>query len=152
MLPGGNGIQAAQIAADHFRSMNIQVFREESNVIKDLTLPAAELPVIDESRLLSEFGGSREILAELRDLFLEHAPPLYESISKAVTEGELAVIAADGHSLKGACATYGAPRLAEVCKEMELAAKAGDLETVQAYQSHFEEEYQKVFESIKTMG
>jgi len=121
-------------------------------VIKDLTLPGPELPVIDESRLLAEFGGSHEILAELRDLFLEHAPPLYDTISEAAASGDLEVIAQDGHSLKGACATYGAPRLAEVCKEMELAAKAGDLETVQAYSPYFEEEYAKVFEAIKTLG
>ena len=42
-------------------------------MLKDLALPTPDLPVIDESRLLAEFGGDREILAELRDLFLEQA-------------------------------------------------------------------------------
>ena len=132
--------------------MKIQVFREESIVIKDLTLPADELPVIDESRLLAEFGGNREILAELRDLFLEHAPPLYETISKAAVEGDLDVIAADGHSLKGACATYGAPRLAMVCREFEMLAKEEDLPTVRANIAHLEMEYHAVFEAIGTIG
>ena len=34
---------------------------------KELDLPGPDMPVIDESRLMAEFGGDREILAELRD-------------------------------------------------------------------------------------
>ena len=73
----------------------------------EVALPGLEVPVIDESRLMAEFGGDAEILAELRDLFLEHAPPLYEAILQAIETRDLTVIASDGHSLKGACATFG---------------------------------------------
>ena len=38
---------------------------------KELNLPGADMPVIDESRLMDEFGGDEEILRELRDLFLD---------------------------------------------------------------------------------
>ncbi len=110
------------------------------------------MPVIDESRLMAEFGGDKEILAELRDLFLEHAPPLYEAIKQALGDQDLAVIARDGHSLKGACATYGAPRLAMVCKVIEMAAKAGDWETIDAQRQLFSDEYEKVFEAIGNLS
>ena len=103
----------------------------------EYALPGPEMPVIDESRLMAEFGGDREILAELRDLFLDHAPPLFESIRQAIADRELDVIARDGHSLKGACATYGAPRLAMICKVVELAAKAGDWATIDQHQDQF---------------
>ena len=119
---------------------------------QDITLPGADLPVIDESRLMEEFGGDREILAELRDLFLEHAPPLFDSILAAIGSQDLAVVARDGHSLKGACATYGAPRLAMVCKVLELSAKEGDLATVTAQRELFAAEYEKVFESISNLS
>lgn len=119
---------------------------------QEITPPGAEIPVIDESRLMEEFGGDREILAELRDLFLEHAPPLFESILAAMGSRDLTVVARDGHSLKGACATYGAPRLAMVCKVLELAAKEGDQATVAAHRELFVAEYEKVFESISHLS
>lgn len=117
-------------------------------MIKDLALPGPEMPVIDESRLLSEFGGDREILAELRDLFLAQAPPLYTAILGAMDRGDIAVLVKDGHSLKGACATYGAPRMTMVCKEIELAGKAGDLETARAWRTAFEQEFAALSEGI----
>lgn len=117
-------------------------------MIKDLALPGPEVPVIDESRLLSEFGGDREILAELRDLFLAQAPPLYAAILEAMDRGDIAVLIKDGHSLKGACATYGAPRMTTVCKEIELAGKAGDLETARAWRGPLEREFAALRDGI----
>ena len=118
----------------------------------DLALPGPDTPVIDESRLMAEFGGDREILAELRDLFLDHAPPLFEAIRDAFTSRDLTTIARDAHSLKGACATYGAPRLAMVCKVIELAAKGGDWNVIDAHQSLFVTEYEKVFAAIGSLS
>ncbi len=118
----------------------------------EIALPGPDMPVIDESRLMTEFGGDLEILAELRDLFLEHAPPLFESIKEALTSQDIAVIARDAHSLKGACATYGAPRLAMVCKAVELAAKASDWDAINAHKELFTTEYDKVFEAISSLN
>ena len=113
-----------------------------------LTLPGPDVPVIDENRLMSEFGGSPEILAELRDLFLEHAPPLYEGIGQALDGGDLPTIVDMAHSLKGACATYGAARLAMVCKDLELSARAGDLDTARLWRPALDQEYEAVFKAI----
>jgi len=118
-------------------------------VSKDLALPGPEMPVIDENRLLDEFGGDQEILDELKALFLEHVPPLYEGIENAVAQADAEVLASNVHSLKGACATYGAPRLAEVCKQIEMLARTGDLDAVQANMDVLAEEYGKVFETIQ---
>ena len=119
---------------------------------KDLTLPGPGMPVIDENRLMREFGGDEEILAELRDLFLDHAPPLYEAIVKAVEAGDCESLVKDAHSFKGACATYGAPRLAHVCKEFETWAKEGDLDSVQTHLGCLENEYRAVFEALGSIG
>jgi HPt (histidine-containing phosphotransfer) domain-containing protein len=117
-------------------------------VIKELALPGPEVPIIDESRLLSEFGGDREILAELRDLFLEQAPPLYAAILKSMDSANVPDMVKDAHSLKGACATYGAPRMTAVCKEIELAGKVGDLETAQAWRAVFVVEFAALKDGI----
>ncbi|MBU8871696.1 MAG: Hpt domain-containing protein [Gemmatimonadales bacterium] len=114
--------------------------------------PGPEIPVIDESRLISEFGEDAEILAELRDLFLQHVPPLYNSILEAVANGDALKLAQDAHSLKGACATFGAPRLAMVCQEFEKFGKAEDTETALGNLALLTEEYESVFSSIGSVG
>lgn len=115
---------------------------------KELTLPGPEVPVIDADRLLAEFGGNQEILDELRGLFLEHAPPLFDSIMAAAAAGDLTILGRDAHSFKGACSTYGAPRLAHICKEFELAAKGGDGEAVKPHLEAFRREYEAVCEAL----
>jgi len=121
-------------------------------VSKELAPPGPDVPVIDETRLLEEFGGDQEILNELRDLFLEHVSPLYTDIEQACNTGYKDAFAVSIHSLKGACATYGAPRLAMVCKEMEGWARDGDMASVKNAFEHLSREYQLVFEQIKGVG
>jgi len=118
----------------------------------DLALPGPDVPVIDETRLLEEFGGDQEILAELRDLFMEHVPPLVEEIIQSAATGDMDAISKQAHSLKGACATYGAPRLAMVCKIVELSGRAGDNDKVQAHIDHLRQEYEAVCENIVGIG
>lgn len=114
----------------------------------NLNLPGPDVPAIDETRMMNEFGGSPEILAELRDLFLEHAPPLYEGIKQSAQDGDVQSVVDQAHSLKGACATYGAERLTMVCKEIEMAARNADLDTVRAYDEHLTREYEAVLEAV----
>jgi HPt (histidine-containing phosphotransfer) domain-containing protein len=118
----------------------------------DFALPTPDLPVVDENRLLSEFGGDASILAELRDLFMEHVPPQFAEIEAAIAAGDTEALARHTHSLKGACATYGAPRLAMICKSAELAARQGDIAVIREHQDQLREEYQKVCEQISSVG
>lgn len=85
------------------------------------------VPVLDQSRLLQEFGDDPEVLEELRRLFLEHIPPLIDEIRTALTTGDGERAARSAHSLKGAVSTYGGMRLAGLCKTLELTARNGDL-------------------------
>jgi HPt (histidine-containing phosphotransfer) domain-containing protein len=117
-----------------------------------MTLPGVEVPVIDESRLRNEFGDDQEILDELRELFLEHAPPLYAAMTEAIANGDCETLVRDAHSFKGACATYGAARLAMVCREFEMMAKENDLESIRANCGHLDTEYKAVFEAIGNIG
>ncbi len=119
---------------------------------KELALPGPDVPVIDETRLLEEFGGDQDILNELRDLFLEHVPPLYTDMQQACDDADKDAFAISVHSLKGACATYGAPRLAMVCKELEAWARDGDMQSVKDSFEHLSDEYQSVFEQIQGAG
>jgi len=115
----------------------------------DLALPGADLPVIDKNRLMAEFGDMPEIMSELRDLFLEHAPPLYEAIIQGAQDNDNEALLKAAHSLKGACSTFGAPRLTHSCLEIEAAAKAQDVDAIKAYLAVFEEEYNMACSEIR---
>jgi two-component system sensor histidine kinase/response regulator len=114
----------------------------------EFTLPGDDLPVVDETRLMSEFGGDPTILAELSNLFMEHVPPLFEEILQALEAEDATALAAHTHSLKGACSTFGAPRLAHVCKCAEMAARQGDVQVVKDNVEALREELDKVCQKI----
>ena len=118
----------------------------------ELTAPGPDIPVIDESRLIAEFGEDAEVLTELRDLFLQHVPSLYNCIHEAIGTGDATLLANNAHSLKGACATYGAPRLAMICLEFEKMGKDGDMTSAQENLALLDEEYEKVFLAIGSVG
>ncbi len=144
-----NHVQGPVVPADtYYRIVPYLPPKEDIAVSTHLSLPGDDAPVIDESRMMNEFGGSPEILAELRDLFLEHAPPLYVGIKQAIKECDIKAIIDQTHSLKGACATYGAVRLTVVCKEVEMAARRNDLNAVHEYVPYLAEEYEAVLEAV----
>ena len=90
-------------------------------------VPLADLPVLDQSRLVNEFGDDPTVLNELRDLFHEHVPPLLDAIRSAHEASDCQAIARTAHSLKGAAATYGAMRLSEAGRAVEMLARDGCL-------------------------
>ncbi|MFO7653353.1 MAG: Hpt domain-containing protein [Candidatus Krumholzibacteriia bacterium] len=106
------------------------------------------LPVLDTSRLLTDFGDSPEVLSELRDLFLEHVAPQAEAIAAAVAAGDPVRLADQAHNLKGACSTYGALRLTAVCHALELAGKGGELTTAAALLPHLDDEIARLVEHL----
>lgn len=87
----------------------------------------ADLPALDQKRLVSEFGDDPAVLKELRDLFREHVPPLLDAIRSAHEASDCQAIARAAHSLKGAAATYGAMRLSEAGRAVERLARDGCL-------------------------
>jgi HPt (histidine-containing phosphotransfer) domain-containing protein len=122
---------------------------KEIGLPSQLLDPKTALPVLDESRLLDEFGDDPEILAELRDIFLEHIPPLLDKIRDAWRSGKAEAVAGAAHSLKGACSTYGALRLAEISRGLEEKARQGELPLSVDIISLLEEELAQVIETLR---
>ncbi|MFC4007312.1 response regulator [Nonomuraea purpurea] len=73
-------------------------------------------------------GLSQEALADIAEAYLTTATQTFEKLSRAVRAGDLAEAAGLAHRLKGGCATVGAAREAELCRRVEEAARAGDVE------------------------
>jgi len=69
--------------------------------------------------LLERLGGDRQALKEMVELFARHLPVLVGNVRSAVLAKDWELAARESHTLKGACATFGASGLAEVAAQME---------------------------------
>ena len=75
-------------------------------------------------------GGDRAVLIEILDAFLEDAPERLGDLDRAAETGDEVAASRAAHTLKSNGRTFGASELAELCQELESAARAGDLESV----------------------
>ncbi|WP_456406908.1 EAL domain-containing protein [Thiolapillus sp.] len=78
-------------------------------------------------RDLQETTG-RNILAKVADHFLQQAPQDVIDLHKAIEAGNAEQLRFVAHSLKSASANLGAMELAEKCKQLEVAARNGELQ------------------------
>ncbi|MBA3737645.1 MAG: PAS domain S-box protein [Actinobacteria bacterium] len=67
-------------------------------------------------------------VAALIETFLGHVPDQIATFSTALEQREADVIRREAHTMKSNAATFGALRLAELCRELEAGVKAGTLD------------------------
>lgn len=89
--------------------------------------------------------------AELTALYLADSPKRITSLTEAVAEKNPARIATVAHSLSGSCASIGATGLAAVCKELEIQAKAEQLDNIEEMLSEISSEYARVNTKLQSM-
>ncbi len=99
---------------------------------------------------LQETAGA-EFVTELVDTFLEEAPQMVKELRAALAAGEADKFRRAAHSLKSNSNTFGATRLGEMARDLELkgldAARAGGAETLDEL-SH---EYARVAAALKRL-
>ena len=118
----------------------------------DTISPGTDVPVLDETRLLNQFGDEPEIIAELRDLFLEDFPRQLAHIREGLAENDVQRVARAAHSLKGASGTFGADRVYQVSLSLEHLARDGRLDEVAMGYDLLSEELDKVVALIRELG
>jgi CheY-like chemotaxis protein/HPt (histidine-containing phosphotransfer) domain-containing protein len=110
--------------------------------IDELTAALARVPrrpgtspppsAVDEAvigKLVSSLGEQgRESVAALIETFLGHVPTQIASLSTALELHETDVIRREAHTMKSNAASFGALRLAELCRQLEAGVKAGTLD------------------------
>ncbi len=101
-----------------------------------------DLNVIDSLRELG--GGDDEFLNDLIRTFLDETPVILERLHAALANDDAGGIRLNAHSLKGSSAEFGASWLAELCRQLELAGKNGDLDTAPDLLGEIEDEYARV--------
>lgn len=96
---------------------------------------------------LEEVGG-RELVEELFELYLTHAPARLQEIRRAIGAGEAEQAAKAIHSLRSSSATLGALSLAERLGGFENAALAGGIGGLADRWSEVEREVERFLETL----
>ncbi|MFI5255550.1 MAG: Hpt domain-containing protein [Candidatus Limnocylindrales bacterium] len=79
------------------------------------------------AELLENVGGDQAFLGELVETYVDDCPLLFTELRAALAAGDAPVARRAAHSLKSTSASMGALRLSALCRELEVAAGAGDL-------------------------
>jgi CheY-like chemotaxis protein/HPt (histidine-containing phosphotransfer) domain-containing protein len=96
-------------------------------------------------------GGDTQVLTELVNTFLEDAPKLIVDLRRAVDAGDAGTVRLKAHSLKSNGADFGALGFSEMCRQMEMMGKSGQLEGAQAQLRQLEAEYRQVEAALVAM-
>jgi HPt (histidine-containing phosphotransfer) domain-containing protein len=80
-------------------------------------------------------------LAELIDVYLNDSPQLIEQMRSGLAAGNVESVRRAAHSLKSNSASFGANRLADAARELEMIAKGGKLDDGELKLSTIEMEY-----------
>lgn len=86
--------------------------------------------VIDSHVINELYEIMEDDFSDLLEIFLHTAPGLVSGISSGVREGDIQQVINAAHSLKSGSANLGALRLSEEARNLEYAARDGDLEIV----------------------
>lgn len=109
--------------------------------------------VLDRSVLASlrelQEKGEPDIVAEIGDLFIKHAPQKIASIKKAASEGNAKALEVAAHSLKSSSSYIGALKLSTFSKELEFMGRNGSLEGSVEKAAKVEAEFKRVKAAIE---
>jgi signal transduction histidine kinase/DNA-binding response OmpR family regulator/HPt (histidine-containing phosphotransfer) domain-containing protein len=114
-------------------------------------LDASILDTAALENLLSVLGGEFEYLAELIDSFLEDAPQLLAELNQSFEDGDAVGVRRVAHSLKSNGADFGATTFSNLCKELELQAKSGEIDGAADLAAQIVAEYGKVEAALKAV-
>ncbi len=78
--------------------------------------------------LFESIGRDEDAYAELLDVFLEDAPVRVDAIRSAIDDGDIATLASEAHTYKGAAAVLEAHEVGSCAHALELLARAGRLD------------------------
>ncbi len=89
----------------------------------------------DADALLANFGGRKELLKQVVDVFIEDTPGMLSRVSDALRSGSGPELAAAAHALKGSIGLFSQGPAYESARRLEYLGRGGDLtdgETVRA--------------------
>jgi HPt (histidine-containing phosphotransfer) domain-containing protein len=97
---------------------------------------------------IRELGGE-DLLAELVQIFLTHAPRRIENFRQGVRNGDLAQAEKAIHSFRSSSVSLGAGRVAEIAAELERLAKQGRGELLEERLPEFEKTVEALLDDLR---
>jgi PAS domain S-box-containing protein len=102
-------------------------------------------------RLMQTIGDDRGLLATLIDTFLDDVPRLVDGAKQGLRQGQADEVRRAAHTLKSDGATFGAMRLSELSRQLEMLARSGTLEGMADLLARIEAEYESVRIALETV-
>ncbi|MBI3792505.1 MAG: response regulator [Gemmatimonadetes bacterium] len=112
---------------------------------------AAAEPAVDIAgfRRMMREAGIEFIVEQTIDTYLREAPQRMTGLLAAMDANDSRAIAAHAHALKGSSGSLQAHRLAQLCADIEVAGKAGDLGAATALRATVEGEWARVAAQLR---
>ncbi len=110
-------------------------------------MPANEIDLTAFEELKHMSGA--DFVVELVDTFLDEAPKLIGQMRTALRDGDAESFRRLAHSLKSNGATFGAGRLSQQARELELLGKEGTLSETDSRLDTLESTFQAVATELK---
>jgi PAS domain S-box-containing protein len=128
---------------DDFLSKPIRVEELSAALMEVARLPDDALDSSSLDRLAWTLGD-RPALAALIDTFFAEAPKMLAALRESTRTGNVDELQRVSHTLKSNAATFGAERLADLCRSLEAMAEAGALADAEELAARVETEYERV--------
>jgi|GEM_PF-324928 len=107
------------------------------------------LPVFDSEAFMERVLNDVKIASYIIGIFLENAPRMITGLKDSVEKGDIASISSCAHSLKGSSANLGGVALSGLANEIEAAAKAEEINTIQAMFPEVERHFELLVAELK---
>lgn len=109
------------------------------------------MPSIDPAKFadLKQMSGE-DFINELIDVFLEEAPGMIQNMESALANGDAELFRRNAHSLKSNAYTFGAARLGEISRDLEMMGRENNL-AVGDRMDRLREEFRTVAEELQRL-
>ncbi|QDU39346.1 Aerobic respiration control sensor protein ArcB [Maioricimonas rarisocia] len=104
---------------------------------------------VEADRLVARFADDPEFLLELGGLFADQCTDNLRLIREAVVTGDLPAVERAAHKIKGSLTVFGFEPASEAALSLELAARAGDVESMKKILPAFERECSSTTELLR---
>jgi len=98
---------------------------------------------------LARVDHDRETFHMMIELFAEHGPKDLADAETALKAGNTAGVALSSHKLKGAILQFCAPAASQACRDLEEAAKAGNLAHARESYAALEKELRRLLVALR---
>ena len=106
-------------------------------------------PVVFE--MLKESAGE-DFIGELIQTYLTDAPQQIAKLREALAQNNPEVFRRVAHSIKSSSANFGAARVVELARDLEMAGRANALDGAAALIVRLEEEYRQAAQALQKLG